>query len=123
MSYDLRLGVKVQGAEELYAVIDAPELNSPTYNIGDMLRACTGWDFEQSKWYNAAEVLPLIQHGINELKFHERNYRKYNAPNGWGDTHSALEALQSLEDCIRKNTLDASWSWNEIPLELLYVCW
>ena len=80
MSYDLRLGVKVQGAEDLYAVIDEPELSSPTYNIGAMLRACTGWDFNQGEWYNAVEVLPLIQHGINELKFHERNYRK-------GDSH------------------------------------
>ena len=123
MSYDLRLAVKVAGAEDLYAVIDEPELASPTYNLGTMFRVCMGWDFEQGKWYNAAEVLPFIQHGINELKFNEPAYRKYNPDNGWGSTSSALNALQSLEECIRKNIPGNIWSWNEIPLELLYVSW
>lgn len=124
MSYDLRIGVKVDGGDNLYAVIDQPDFNSPTYNIGEMFRKCTGWDFEHGEWYNAAEVLPLIQHGISELKFHESKYVKYNSPNGWGTTESALKALVSLEECIRNNAEEGSgWSWNRIPLELMYVCW
>ena len=38
MSYDIRIAVKVEGAEKgnEYAVIEAPELSSPTYNLGKM---------------------------------------------------------------------------------------
>lgn len=54
MSYDLRIGVRVHNTD-IIAVIDEPELSSPTYNLGKMFRACTGWDFKQGEWYNAAE--------------------------------------------------------------------
>ena len=123
MSYDICLGVKVEGADDLYAVIAEPEYSSPTYNIGKMFRACTGWDFKQGVWYKVSEVLPLIQHGISELELHEPKYRKYNSPNGWGTTESALEALQSLEACIRENAPESSITWNDIPLDLMYVRW
>lgn len=122
MSYDIRLGVKVEGGENLYAVIDEPERNNPTYNLGEMFRACTGWDYEQGKWYNVSEVLPLIEHGIHELRFNRKQYEKYDAPNGWGTTHSACEALESMLECIRHNSGD-NWTWNDIPLDLLYICW
>ena len=123
MSYDIRLGVKVAGAENLYAVIDEPELCSPTYNLGEMFHKCTGWDFEQGEWYKVTDVLPMIQHGINELSFHPKAYKKYNAPNGWGTVESALEALKSMEKCIRDNSEDASTTWNEIPLDAMYIRW
>ena len=74
MSYDIRIGVRVEGAPGCYAVIAEPEYSSPTYNIGDMFRACTGWNFEQGEWYKVSEVLPLIQHGISELT-HLRSLR------------------------------------------------
>lgn len=122
MSYDLRLAVRVHGADHLYAVIDEPEVRNPTYNLSEMFRACTGWDFEQSKYYNAAEVLPKIQHGINELTINRKEYIKYNDPNGWGTVDGALSALKSLEECIKEN-VSGDWTWNRIPLECLYVAW
>ena len=122
MSYDLRVGVKVEGCDDLYAVISQPEYHSPTYNIGEMLRACTGWDFEQSKWYKALDVVPNIEHGIHELRFNKKEYEKYNDPDGWGTTESALEALESLLKCIQ-DEVSGSWTWNQIPLDALYVCW
>ena len=88
MSYDLRIGVKVENTD-IIAVIDEPERNSPTYNLGKMLRACTGWDFDQGEWYKVSEVLPLIEHGVKELYINEDAYKQYNAPNGWGTTISA----------------------------------
>lgn len=122
MSYDLRVGVKVAGYDDLYVVIAEPEYSSPTYNIGEMLRVCTGWDFEQGKWYKASDVLPLIEHGIHELRFNEKEYFKYNDPDGWGTTESALKALESLLLCIQ-HEVSGSYTWNEIPLDALYVCW
>lgn len=123
MSYDLRLAVKVAGANDLYAVIDEPDFSSPTYNISTMLRKCTGWDFEQSKWYKVSEVLPLIEHGIHELQFNEESYKQYNAKNGWGTTKTALDALKSLQECIQHNAEGNRYSWQEIPIDLLYVAW
>lgn len=123
MSYDLRLAVKVEGTDIL-AVIDEPTYNSPTYNIGEMFRKCMGWDFEQGKFYNVAEVYSYIEHGINELETNEKEYVKYNAPNGWGTTESALVALRSLKECIDNNSKeDSYWTWQVIPKEHLWLAW
>lgn len=123
MSYDIRLGVKVDGTEDLYAVIAEPYVSHPTYNIGEMLRACTGWDFSQGEWYKVSDVLPKIKHGISELIINEEHYKQYISPNGYGTTKGALETLDSLLTCIKDNDGDSGWSWNTIPEEHLYVCW
>lgn len=120
MSYDLRIGVRVHGTD-IIAVIAEPELSSPTYNLGEMFRACTGWDYEQGKWYRAEEVLPLIEHGIHELKFNRKAYEQYNPENGWGSIGSALEALESLEACIQAQA--NGYAWQAVPIEHLWVEW
>lgn len=122
MSYDIRLSVKVEGANDCYAVIAEPEYSSPTYNIGGMLRACTGWDFHQGEYYKVSEVVPLIEHGIHELKFNRKAYKEYEPQNGWGSIGSAIDALESIMECIRHET-SGEWTWNEIPIECLYISW
>lgn len=123
MSYDLRIGVKVEGLDVI-AVIDEPAFSSPTYNLAKMFRACTGWDYEQGKWYKAAEVYPLICHGIYELIANPGTYKPMNPSNGWGDISSALETLKSLKECIDNNTGASDWGkWQQIPLEHLWVRW
>lgn len=116
MSYDLEIGVKVAGADNLYARIAEPERHSPTYNLGVMFRKCTSWDFEQSKWYRCADVIDNINHGIKELRTRRKHYEQYNAPNGWGTVDSAIEDLESLRNCIYEQCED-------IPIEYLYVRW
>ena len=123
MSYDYRISVKVEGAEDCYAVVAQPEINNPTYNLRSMFVACTGWHYEQGKWYKVSEVLPLIERGIHELTFNEKDYEKFNPSNGWGNTKSALEALKSLYECIQDQLGITGWSWNHIPIECLYVAW
>ncbi len=122
MSYDLRLAVKAEGAEDCYVVFAEPERHSPTYNLGEMFRACTGWDYRQGVFYKVSEVLPLIEHGIHELRFNENAYEKYNPPNGWGSISSALQALESLLNCIQKES-NGEWSWNKVPIDCMYVSW
>ena len=122
MSYDIRVGVKVAGLDDCYAVIAEPEYHSPTYNLGMMFRACTGWNFDQGEWYKASEVIPMIEHGIHELKFNRDRYESLNPKNGWGNIDSALKALESMLECIMQE-MSGSWSWNKIPAEYLYVCW
>lgn len=125
MSYDLRIAVKVAGTdEELYAVIAQPELCSPTYNLRDMFVACMDWDYEQGEWYRVDKVYQHIVLGIINLKHHEGQFLKYNPPNGWGDTVSALRALESLKECIDDIVNPDGWyGWNTIPKALLYMSW
>lgn len=127
MSYDLRIAVKVDGAEKgnEYAVIAEPEHHSPTYNIGEMLRRCTGWDFEQGEFYRVSDVYQNIVLGIINLTEHEEEFEKYNSPNGWGTTVSALRALESLKKCIDDIEDPNGWcsGWNTFPKTLLYVAW
>lgn len=123
MSYDLRLAVKVEGGNNLYAVIDEPELSSPTYNLGKMFRACMDWDFNQGEWYKVSEVIPKIERGIHELRFSPKKYEQYNAPNGWGTINTAIASLNSLLECIERNVEGQDINWNSIPLDLLYIAW
>lgn len=123
MSYDLRLAVKVEDTD-IFAVIAEPRLSSPTYNLGPMFRECMGWNFTQGEYRRVSEVWPLIEHGISELRMRPDKYKKYNAPNGWGDVSAALEVLESLSDCIRENTASGDhWGWNSVPPDKLWVCW
>lgn len=122
MSYDIRFGVKVEGMNGYIAVIDEPEYDSPTYNLRDMFVACMDWDYEQGVWYNCAEVFPKIRHGQEELTAHPKKYTKYNAPNGWGTVDSAKKCLDSLVQKIGE-IVSGNWSWNEIPLEHLWMRW
>ena len=129
MSYDIRIAVKAYGAEKgnEYAVIAEPEFSEPTYNIGEMLRKCTGWDFEQGEYYRVSDVYQNIVRGIINLREHEEEYEKYNSPNGWGTTVTALKALVSLKQCIDNIEDPNGWTdwtgWNTFPKAMLYVAW
>ena len=128
MSYDLRIAVKVVGAEAgseyEYAVIAVPERDSPTYNLGTMFRKCSGWDFKQGEYYNVAEVYPKIERGIANLTERETEFKQYDAPNGWGTTETALLALQSLKDCIDEiSDPNGFTGYKSFPKKLLYVAW
>lgn len=115
MSYDLRVAVKVQGCDK-YADIAEPEYANPTYNLGNMFRACMEWDYKQGEYYKCDEVLPKIIHGIRELRGNRGEYKKYSPANGWGTIGSAIEDLESLRTCIYEQA-------EEIPLNCLYMCW
>lgn len=120
MSYDLRVGVKVAGCEDLIVEIGRPTYDSPTYNLRDMFRACMDWDYEQGKWYKVSEVLPKVERGVHELAFEGKKYDKYNPENGWGSRQGALQCLESLLQCFAEFGPN---SWEPIPFEHLYMRW
>lgn len=115
MSYNLKIRVKAEGCNK-YPVIAYPELDTPTYNLGKMFRACMNWDYKQSELYRCDEVISKIERGIKELTYNPEKYEKYNPTNGWGDLNSALNTLCSLRDCIHEQA-------EEIPLNCLYMSW
>lgn len=125
MSYDIRFGVKVEGApENTYAVIGQPEYDSPTYNIREMFVKCMDWDFKQGEWYKITDVLPKVRHGVEELYVNKKKYKKYNSPNGWGDTDSALKCLRSIVDYFDDGWNGIGGTWNaDIPYDCIYMRW
>lgn len=113
MSYNLSIGVKVAGVEDLIVEIGRPLYDSPTYNLGDMFRACMDWDYEQGVWYKVSDVLPKVERGVHELRFHGKKYDKYNG-------QDALIVLESLLECFAEYGPE---SWKSIPFEHLYMRW
>ena len=115
MSYDLRIAVKVDGCDK-FAQIAEPEYSRPTYNLGKMFRACTGWDYKQGEYYKCSDVIGNIEKGVKELRANKAQYKQYEPENGWGTVASAVVALENLRDCIYEQA-------EEIPLDCLYVTW
>jgi hypothetical protein len=115
MSYDIRLHVKADGCD-VYPVVAVPEYDSPTYNLGKMFRACMDWDYSQGENYKCDFVIDRVERGIKELRTKRKKYVKFNPENGWGDIDGAIEALESLRECIYETA-------EEIPLDCLYMTW
>lgn len=115
MSYDIEICVKVDGLDQ-YARIDLPEYDHPTYNLGEMFRACMEWDYSQGEYYKCSEIIDKVEKGIRELKTNRKDYEKFNPSNGWGNIDSAIRVLESLRECIYENA-------EEIPIEHLYMKW
>ena len=123
MSYDIRLGVKVENTD-IIATVAEPFLSSPTYNLGQMFRACTGWDFKQGEWYKVKDVYENILNGISELRINREKYVCLNPENGWGNIDGANDVLKSMRDCIDAITdPNCGYYWNVIPIEYLYITW
>lgn len=87
-----------------------------------MFVACMDWDYNQGEWYRCTEALPKLERGLHELTFNRKKYTQFNPSNGWGSIDSAIRAIASVIECI-KNEVEGVWSWNEIPLECLYMRW
>ena len=115
MSYDIEIGVRIYDTD-LYVCCATPEYSSPTYNLGQMFRAATGWDFEQCKWYRCEDVMPNICRGISELVLKSSKYKTLEPKNGWGTIQGARECLESMRDCIYEQA-------EYIPIEHLWVRW
>lgn len=126
MSYDIRFGVKVADVTpECFAVIGAPEHDSPTYNLRDIFVKAMDWDYHQGEWYPVTEVLPKVQRGITELTLHPAKYKALEPDNGWGRVEGAVSCLQSIMDYFKPD----GWgglhgSWNaDVPIEAIYMSW
>ena len=123
MSYDIRFGVKVEGARDVYAVIGVPEYDSPTYNNRKIFETCMNWDYEQGKWYPMEQVMPKIKEGLCELTANEHYYKRFEPDNGWGGVESARKCLQSIYDWFYpKDEWDRQYD-EDIPLNCIYMKW
>lgn len=128
MSYDIGIFVKVDGTKDVYAQVAEPVISHPTYNLGEMFRACMDWDFNQSEqdkngeyqpcYYNCSSAVEHLNRGIFELTVCKKNYEQYVPKNGFGSIRGAYKALSSTLECICETVRDKG-----IPLECLYMRW
>lgn len=123
MSYDIRFGVKVEGAADVYAIIGRPKYDSPSYNIREIFVRCMNWDYEQGRWYRIDEVLAKIEDGIKELISNPHLYRPYEPENGCGSVESAKNCLGSIYKWFYPdNEWDREYD-EDIPMNCIYMKW
>lgn len=120
MSYDISIGVLIKGEgsehDDYMFNLTEPELANPTYNLRGIFTQSTGWNYKQGVWYKCEEVIPLIEIGILELKYHAEHYRHLEPENGWGTVEAALAALESIKKCINETK-------KQVPMHYLYMKW
>ena len=116
MSYNIGFYIKVDGADE-YWLIGRPEFDSPTYNLREMFVKCMDWNYDQNEYYNCEYiVMPSVILGLEELENKPYEYRKYNAPNGWGVVENAVATLRSMQNTLEEIS-------ERIPLEYVWMRW
>lgn len=123
MSYDIRFGVKVEGAADVYAIIGQPKYDSPSYNIREIFVRCMDWDYEQGKWYRLDFVIPKVEGGIQELIANKHFYKQFEPDNGCGSVESAKNCLWSIYKWFYPdNEWDREWD-EDIPMNCIYMKW
>lgn len=125
VSYNIQIVVKVEGCDK-YARVDTPDFRDPTYNLGKLFRACMDWDYSQNEidkngdyqtcYYKCDFVIEKVEKGLRELRTNRRKYEHLLPSNGWGTMSTAIDALESLRECIYRNAED-------IPIECIYMSW
>lgn len=116
MSYDIRFAVKAENGQ--YVNFATPEYDTPTYNIGKMLRVAMDWDFTQGEYYRVSEIREKLVRGYCEVTANRRYYKQYEPDNGWGSVGTARDTLHSILERILEIEEDYG-----IPPEYIYMAW
>jgi len=101
VSYDVYLEIDTGGPHRA-AVTDT---QSPTYNIGPMLREALGVKMQRGDGsvpcldgMLASEALPLVRKALDVMAAEPDRFKAMNPPNGWGSYDNAVEFLRWLHD-------------------------
>lgn len=110
MSYDINWKVKAAEAENLWVSIPYPDNANITYNVGDLIRTCTGltWKNCEDNGY-VKDVIPYIEKGLKELEQHPEKYKHLEAPNGWGTIDGTIRFFNKLIDGWHSIQNDYFW--------------
>lgn len=110
MSYDISFKVKIEGVDA-YVEVGECYANT-TWNVRDMIVKSTGLE-----WINCAnnglckDVIPHIRAGYVKLSRCPKEFRKYEATNGWGTVESTREFFKTILDAWDRFK---SWTDQEI---------
>ena len=117
MSYDINFRVKVEGIDE-YVEVGNCDANI-TWNVRKIIELSTGlpWNNEANNGL-CLDVIPKIEHGLNELRKHPNKYKPYEAKNGWGTVEGTIHfyerILEAWDEFVR---------WNEelVPVTTFWI--
>lgn len=106
MSYNIAFKVKVEGTDSYLEVGDCDA--NITWNVRKIIELSTGlpWTNEANNGL-CLDVIPKIQHGLEELQANPEKYKLYEASNGWGTVkgtiHFFQQILKAWEDLMRSH--------------------
>lgn len=95
MSYDIDFRVKVDGIDRYISVGNCDA--NITWNVRKIIELSTGlpWLNEENNGL-CKDVIPHIEHGLEELKNHPEKYKPYEAPNGWGTVKGTINFFENI---------------------------
>lgn len=75
-----------------------------THNLGEMASKAgiyeILWRPDEYRFHTAAEIIPILKHGIDKMKRNPEIYKELNPSNGWGDYEGLLTFCESvLSNC------------------------
>jgi hypothetical protein len=116
MSYDIQFKAKVENTNECVHVGGTANI---TWNVRELIEKSSGWDIQNEDFNGLVkDLIPKIQHGLNELCQNPRKYTKYESPNGWGTIGGVINFYRT----ILKDWEDLQDYYAEIPqVALVYV--
>ena len=97
MSYDISFRVRVADTDKY---IDVGECQANiTWNVRKIIELSTGlpWLNEKNNGL-CVDVIPKIQQGLSELLKHPKNYKPYEAENGWGTVEGVIRFYRQILD-------------------------
>ena len=95
MSYDIAFKVKVDGTDSYLEVGDCDA--NITWSVRKIIELSTGfpWNNEANNGL-CVDVIPKIQHGLEELQAYPEKYKPYEASNGWGTVKGTIHFFQQI---------------------------
>ncbi len=114
MSLDVDLFVEVDTGGVRPYVVELFSINT-THNLGRMADAvglykCL-WRPEQVPIQSAAQLIPLLESGLAQLKSDPQRYRGYNSTNGWGVYEDFVPFVEQLLEACRMHPKAQIRAW------------
>ena len=98
MSYDVSFKAKLEGVDQ-WVYVGAAWI-SHSSNTGAMIKEVCG--SYPSQWYGkkCADMVPILEAAVNELRTNPDKYKQYEAGNGWGTVETTAGFLNNiLKNC------------------------
>ncbi len=89
-----------------YPAIQSDSFNI-THNVGVMaefagIYKCL-WRPEENGYKTAADVIPILEAGLRDLRARPEFFKKYNSPNGYGTYEGLVRFVEEVLECCHQH--------------------
>lgn len=85
----------------IYEACWRPYRLKPGYNIPEAAYELE-WEFEQDSVTLAKDIIPLLEHGLEDLKQRPEYFKQFDSPNGWGLYEHFVPFVEEYLDACKK---------------------